>query len=141
VSIESDLQNVWPVGLLIRSVARELGFPEKEAHLLELAVVEAVNNTIQHAYGCQPGRNVTLSLQATPQELIMEIADDGAPILQNMLRQAASPVRTRECDFEAERGRGLSIITQVMDDVSYLGSEGRNSILMRKNLPRGPRGG
>jgi serine/threonine-protein kinase RsbW len=134
-SIDSDLRNVWPIGLLVRAVAKELGFPSRDAHLLELAVVEAVNNTIQHAYGCQPGRRVDFSLEATPQALIMEIADDGAPILQNILRQVANPAVAPKDATEAECGRGLTIIGRVMDDFSYSGKSGRNSILMRKNLP------
>ncbi len=135
--IHNDLGSVWLVGVLVRSVCAELGFLRKETHRMELAVVEAINNCIQHGYRDRQEGTVEIEMEITPELICLEIADEGEAILQSVLREAASGNSREFAAEERESGRGVEIIAEVMDSFVHLHEGGRNVLRMEKKRPRG----
>jgi serine/threonine-protein kinase RsbW len=130
--IDSQLRDVFLVGLSVRAIgAAALGGADG-AHALELCVVEAVNNAIEHAYGSQPGHPVEVRVALSAGELRVEVRDRG--------RSMDWPAAIAEMDAAArdplaEGGRGLLIMHSLMDRVAYArGQDGWNVLTLGKSV-------
>lgn len=111
---------------------------ERAAAQVELCIVEAVNNAIEHACGARPDMAVTLTVTRSAAALSIEVSDRGERMPAELLKPGA-PDRLdfdpRNIEGLPERGLGLAIIKQVMDDVSYRSEEGVNTLSLVLRLP------
>jgi anti-sigma regulatory factor (Ser/Thr protein kinase) len=85
------------------------GFAGTPVNELALCVVEAVNNSIEHAYGAIPGE-VTLTLAADHDSVRVVVSDRGAGPADDAITEPAA---------DAMRGRGRWIMSRWCDSVSY----------------------
>ncbi len=107
-------------------LAIEAGVNGRERILLPMAIVEAINNVIKHAYQWSPGRPILLEAHHCKQVLRVELRDQGLPM--------PLPLPSGEITDEgAESGRGWRIIRAVFPDVHYERMDGEN--LLRLRLP------
>jgi serine/threonine-protein kinase RsbW len=132
LTIESRFENAALVGVAVNRICREAGFSEQGAFEVELCVVEAVNNSIEHAYREEPGKEVVVELELNAQGLKVTVADTGRSLPAKMLPsvRAAPDQRARLADG----GRGLFIIRSMMDQVGYESASGKNVLSMSKKL-------
>ncbi len=140
-TIESEIGNVSLVAVALNRICLYLGLDVKSAGEVELCVTEAATNAVRHAYHDETGHTVTIQLEASRNRLQIEVADSGTPMsqeLQNMLGSGELTLRTQSDDFHLlnENGRGLRIIHDLMDQVSYERSDNFNSMKMTKNFER-----
>lgn len=92
LDIDSKLENVKLVGMAVNRLCC-LELSQAGCDEVELAVVEAVNNCIMHAYNKQPGNSVEVKFKIETQNILIEIMDSGSPIdasLKNELGAAFS---------------------------------------------------
>jgi PAS domain S-box-containing protein len=105
---------------LRRRLARFLhatGASEAEQYEVMLTICEAAGNAIEHAYG--PGdATYDVHVEFAAGELVATVRDSGS-------------WRERR---DEHRGRGLSIIEQLMDDVKVAAEEGGTAVTMRRRL-------
>jgi serine/threonine-protein kinase RsbW len=134
LSITSGLEHVWALGVTLKALCQHSGIPEYEASLMELAVVEAVNNCIEHAYENQPGRPVEVAIEIHENEAHFAISDQGKRL--EALPEATLEFNPREVDNLPEGGMGLYIINQVMDRVEYSYANGKNQLGLTKYFTR-----
>ncbi|MFZ5918242.1 MAG: ATP-binding protein [Chloroflexota bacterium] len=130
--IPSQLKYLTVVGACVAELCQHIeGLEDAEqmAYNVQLAVHEGVANVIQHAYDNQPGFQVTLVFTLKPFSFEIEIRDQGkgfdlaATIDQEMTQAERLESAMGEGDFSlelmGERQRGLLLMTQLMDEVSY----------------------
>lgn len=131
-AIDSRLENIGLVGLAVQTLCSDLGLNKVEAYRVQLCVVEAVTNVVKHAYNCQPGHEVTITISINPDRISFRIRDTGKA-LKLMSRK---PLEFDPADRAGlpERGMGLHIIRQVMDEVDYHTVDGTNILTMHKYL-------
>jgi serine/threonine-protein kinase RsbW len=101
------------IARMLESVASELA---QEKYNLELAAHELCANIVDHSYAGDVGRiaiTLTLQNQDATRRLIIETRDTGA--------RAFDPTRVADpqLDVLQMRGRGVWLITQLMDEVMY----------------------
>lgn len=130
LTIDSRLEHVFLIGLTVNKLCAAAGLSELEAYQVELSVVEAVNNAIEHGYACEPGHPVELRITVDPASLAFAIADQGITMPEN----AAAAVGTSDEPSLAEGGRGLLIMQSFMDAVIYEHRDGRNVRTLVKRL-------
>ncbi len=134
IKIESDLLQVRLVGLVISSVCSYLGMSENDSYQTELAVVEAVNNSIIHAYNEEPGHQVKIEVSIETDRIEFSIRDNGksmGPIWEKPLIE----LDHQHKENLPESGRGLFIIHQIMDSVQYhTKPDGTNTLTLTKEL-------
>lgn len=131
--IDSQLSDTVLVAMAVRGVCAMTSLTAEDINRLELCVVEAVNNAIEHAYGGKSGSpvDVELTLTATS-SLQIAVIDRGSA----MAWPPASGLQTTEdLDVWLTCGRGLSIVDRLMDDVRYETASGRNRLVMIRQLP------
>ncbi len=121
-TIESDMKNVSLVGMTINKLCSLIPFSEAEAYQVELCVVEAVNNCIEHAYGNQKGHQVEIVFAIETDKLVVNVCDTGKSMDKKTLEKVdASQLNIDPNNFHtmAEQGRGLPIMKQIMDTITY----------------------
>ena len=139
LAIDSDLSNVTLVAVAVNRICLELGLDTLRAGQIELCIAEAATNAIRHAYHGKPGHQVAVSLSADNGELLVEVSDTGTvmpPEHQQTLRSGSKAWDGQPVDRRSlpEGGRGLEIIHQVMDRVSYVSEDGHNRLIMAARL-------
>jgi serine/threonine-protein kinase RsbW len=133
--IESRLEAVPLLGQVACLLCTAAGFTPVEGSEVEVCVVEAVNNSIQHAYQGDPGRSVELEITLLPGQLIFDVWDSGTPAdaaRMNADHRGALDVHLDCVKDISESGRGLAIIQEVMDSCEYTPGTERNRFRMTK---------
>lgn len=110
---------------LLAEVFAEHGIDGRDSMQFELAVVEIGANIIEHS---RSGEEVTLRLEVEVAADRMEArySDDGNPVRVD-LDAVALP------DDFAERGRGLAIAINVLDELAYRRADGKNHWRLVRN--------
>jgi serine/threonine-protein kinase RsbW len=125
--VDSRLENVCRVARSARLIGAGAGFDDDAGRAIELCVVEAMNNAIEHAYAGEPGHLVEIGLACAPPTAVrIEVRDRGRTMDWTSVCARADAYAP---DF-AERGRGVVIIRSLMQDVSYCTVRGWNVLSM-----------
>ena len=136
-TIESNLKNVFLIGLAVNNIASYIGFNDLESYRLELCVVEALNNAIIHAYNKEAGNTVEVIFKIYPDRLVLDVLDTGKPMRGHLLKR--NDISSLECVPDdpgsiPEGGRGLAIMKAIMDSVEYKTECGKNRLTMTKRI-------
>lgn len=134
LKIESDLDNVRILGMAVNKVCESLELDEVIRAHIELCVVEAVTNSIRHAYEGESGHEITVRVVADPERLEILVIDSGNPVPED--RQDAPELLLDQDDPESvtEGGRGLFLIHTIMDEIDFGRDAGVNTLRMVKRL-------
>jgi anti-sigma regulatory factor (Ser/Thr protein kinase) len=95
-------------------------------HLIdcELALVEACNNAVEHCNGGTQNLPILVEILCDAQQTELRVTDH-TPGFE-------WPAQTALPDAGSESGRGLFLITAVMDYAGYFRGRGENILVMRK---------
>lgn len=119
----ADLDWVGTVLERLTAVAAQAGLQGLPAMLLPSAVVEAINNIIEHAYGNRGGGPIHLRIDHDAAALTVELRDRGAPM--------PLPLPSGDLpDDAADSGRGWRIIRSVFPRVIYQREDGENRLTL-----------
>jgi serine/threonine-protein kinase RsbW len=122
---------------ITRDLGRRMKFTEDALNEIELGVVEAVNNVVEHAYGFDAARQVVFTLEpdATDTTLTLTIRDQGRSMPEGLLeRSAIAEIDEDDRENLPERGMGLALVKMTMDHVDYRTEEQCNVLTMVKRV-------
>ncbi len=128
--IPAELEQIQKVSENIEQCMKSHGWGEDAILDVQLAVEEAVTNTILHGYDGTSG-TIAIRIETTAHHIAVEIADD-AP--------AFDPLSVPEPDVSADLeerqigGLGIFLIRRVMDEVSYRYEKNKNILVMEKKI-------
>jgi serine/threonine-protein kinase RsbW len=130
--LEATLQkNPW-VAQLVRGMCQLVGCADATADEVALAVAEALNNCVEHAYRGALRCPVDLRCERVGPQLVLRIQDHGNPMPEAVRARLSQPPRARA--HWGERGRGIDIILCSMDSAEYATVEGTNTLTLRRTL-------
>ena len=111
----------------VKETARVHGFDDEAVHDVILAVDEACQNVIRHAYGHSPDGIIDLEIRRDGDALIILLHDHADPV-------DVSKIKPRDLDDVRPGGLGTHLMQEVMDEVMFLPSppEGGNLLRMMK---------
>ena len=132
LTIDSQFRNVFLVGLAVQRICLSIPLSEQSAYEMEMAVVEAVNNSIEHACHNQPGYPITIRMNLSEDRITFVVSDGGEAV--EYFREMP-PLEGRGLAQPAERGRGVQIMLALMDEVGYRTDGNSNLLTMIKYLP------
>lgn len=136
LAIPSELAAVRFAGAALRGVLGEAGWEPDQVSSIELCMVEAINNAIEHAYQERSGHQVWVTLELTVGALELTVVDRGVAMPPEILERTRASLAAREEESDgamselAEGGYGLSLILQLMEAVSYRSERGENRLAM-----------
>jgi len=128
IDIQSDPSTVPRLQDRLMELAADTELDEMTGFQFSVAIVEAVNNCIAHAYRGEAGHPVTLYWIPGEGFVTVEIRDRGIP----MPTPLPNPVTTAQ--VEAESGRGWYIIREWTDEVAYERADGENVLTLTRRL-------
>ena len=102
LSISSNPQDVEQLLTSLEDLLAKSRLDDMSAFHLRCAVIEVVNNCIQHAYLHKTGQPIRVSYQLDYDRVKIVVSDRGHAFLE--------PEETSEADPMSESGRGLQII-------------------------------
>ena len=144
LAIDSRPECIELLSLALRGLCGLTALPPLAIAEIDLAMVEAVNNAVEHAYRGEPGHSVVVELRLSPGCLGLSVRDRGEPMDPWRLAgsaEIAEPDRADPATWRP-RGRGLAIIKSCMDSVEYQIQDGANILVMSRKLDRaGPGSG
>jgi len=132
--VPSSTENLALIRDFVSKIGAQAGLDESEVAKLELAVDEACANVIEHAYGSDSTREVTVKATIDDDAVSIEIVDTGrgfdpAKIEQAKLDQLISKRKSG--------GLGMRLIQTLMDEVQYEIVPGqKNELRMVKRLKK-----
>jgi serine/threonine-protein kinase RsbW len=122
--VPTDLQVVEEaVDLIARHcLASGLG-PRAARFNLRVALSEALSNAIVYGNGLDPSKSVDVRIEVANQDIAVHVCDQGSGFDHSAVPDPTLPDRIDRID-----GRGLFLIRQLVDDVSF--NDRGNSICM-----------
>lgn len=132
IHVPSSTENLVMIREFVTSIGTQAGLPPTEVAKLETAVDEACANVIEHAYGSDVTKEV--SVRATLDDAILEIF-----VIDTGIGFDPTSVEQKELDkLVAARksgGLGMRLIRSLMDEVHYQMIPGqKNELRMVKRL-------
>ncbi len=135
LEIDSDLRNTTLMAMAVRGLCTMTSLSETDVNRVELCLVEIVNNAIEHAYNNESDHTVEAMIRLTKQQLQIMISDWGTPIPDGCLSVNEPGLSDPELpETLMVSGRGLYLVTTLMDSVEYSSDQGKNSLTMIKAL-------
>jgi serine/threonine-protein kinase RsbW len=96
----------------------------------DLALTEACANVVKHAYGKEKGDLEIVMRVEEAKYVDIEVADWGVGFGPDF------HVKDKPAPINAESGRGIFIISKLMDTLEFKNAEGRNSLLFHKTIEK-----
>ena len=134
--IDSQFEQVRLLGSAVRGIGQELNLPTEQVSQLELILVEAVNNVIEHAYELQPGRDIKVRVECEPASQIkIIISDNGLSLPVNKIdSHQPNTANFPEPESLPEGGWGLGLIKLLADSLHYEQDHRGNHLHVCKQL-------
>jgi serine/threonine-protein kinase RsbW len=115
LSIPADFEAMAHVVDTISDVLQRREVPEQKRLEIALALQEALANAIVHGCGNDPSKEVRCRVQSDPQaHIVITVTDPGPGFRPEVV---ADPNRPE--NLYADHGRGVFLIRQLMDEVSF----------------------
>ncbi len=131
--VPSRFADVRLLGISVRALFKELLFDSSLTYQLELAVVEAGNNIVHHAYQKNGKYFFHMEFAVTKKQVSCTFIDQGKS--KDFLAESHTLDPCVDPAFLLENHRGVCLICEIMDEVDYT-QKGKNNILtIKKNLP------
>jgi anti-sigma regulatory factor (Ser/Thr protein kinase) len=132
--VPSSTENLALIRDFVSGIGAQVGFDENEIARLALAVDEACANVIEHAYGSDTTREVTVRALVEEGEIHFDIIDTG----KHFDPSKVTPQSVEELVKQRRSGGlGLRLIRTIMDDVQYRIVPGEmNELRMTKRLKK-----
>ena len=111
-----------------------LGFEERHQNSILIAVAEAINNIVEHAFAGLGTGQVTLTCRQDPEAFSVVLEDNGNPLPGLQLPDGIAANVDQPLSQMPEGGFGWFLIRQLADSVFYDRNEGRNHLVLSFHL-------
>jgi len=129
--LDNRLEAIAPAAEEIERFCQRHGVPAAAIGHLNLALDEALTNTISYAWPTGGDHQMTVMLTIGANDIEAEISDDG--IAFNPL-QVPPPELESVLDDRPVGGLGVHFVKTLMDSAAYRREHGRNVLVLRKSL-------
>jgi serine/threonine-protein kinase RsbW len=130
LEIPSDVRYIERVVELVAMQCAQFSYPARQCRLnIPVALSEALSNAILRGNGERAGAHVQVKIDVTQERLILEVLDEGLGFdFENCLIDPTEPD-----NLEREDGRGLYLMTRLMDRIERFSNQGN---VVRMTLKR-----
>ena len=134
-TLDSSIESVDRLEQTAEEVARKAGMDEDEIFRISMAVREAAVNAVLHGNCYSPEKRIFASFEATSEDLVIQIADQGKGLNPDTLPDPLSPE-----NLLRGSGRGIFLIRSFMDEVEFRQLHPGTELILIKHLKTTPTG-
>lgn len=131
--VPARFEDVRLIGFSVHALFSNLGFSNVETYQLELAVTESANNIVKHSYQFKENMYIDMKFTTTDKQVSCTFVDTGK--FENFLKNNGLSDIANDTSLLPPDSRGICIICEVMDEVSYRRSNSKNILKLVKYLP------
>lgn len=131
IIIDNNIDEIIRITQFIEELGLTLQLPSGITMSVNLAIEEAISNIIRHAYPLGKQSDIILRVNISPGLLTFLIIDDGLSFDPS---QKTSTEETVPLEQRLTEGLGLFLIRRTMDEIEYNVIEGRNHLVLKKNI-------
>lgn len=131
ITLHNDIAEVTLLSEFVEKVAEELGLNVSDTMNINLALEEAVVNVMNYAYPQGVTGEILVEFTSDGQKLVCTIKDAGTPFDPT---QKEDPDTTLSAEERPIGGLGIFLVKQLMDEVHYAYTEGKNVLTLEKKL-------
>ena len=107
---------------------RRMGLPEARAGDVQIALAEAVNNVVEHAYADAAPGDVSIGYSLDAKQLWVSIRDAGLPLPNKNLTTGQPADLSVPLEDLPEGGFGWFLIRELTSDIKYERDNGNNRL-------------
>lgn len=126
------LEDARLLGISVHALFQNLGFDKMTTYQLELAIIESANNIVKHAKLAKNKAQINMKFAVVSNKVVCTFVDQGKPI-DFLLKNSQEDTCTYVSQLPVSK-RGLAIVCEVMDTVSYKRTNGKNVLTLVKYL-------
>lgn len=112
--ISSELINIDRVRLFLKEIYIDFRLNMNSFNHVFLGISEAVNNAVLHGNKLNPEKNVIIRADLLGNQMHIEVEDEGEGFCESILFDPTLPG-----NIKYEHGRGIFIIRQLADEISF----------------------
>ena len=112
--IESRLEKLQCADNMTEKVAKAVGLDKDMKDNLAIAVTEAVGNAIMHGNRQDPCKSVSIEFKYNEKQIEVTVSDEGSGFDLKSIKNPLLPE-----NLLRENGRGIFILSELMDKVDY----------------------
>ena len=133
VVVANDISELDRLHQSVSQFCREHGLSSEIEGDLSLAIEEIVVNVIRYGHPEGGKHEIVVWLSLEQDCVIATVEDDGLPFnpLEAPEPDLDSPIETRPIG-----GLGIHLVRNITDGLEYRRNEGRNRVVIRKQVPR-----
>jgi serine/threonine-protein kinase RsbW len=131
MSLPAEAEYIDVVRFTLYGIATRLGFSFEEIEDLKVAVSEACNNAVIHAYGPDSAGCIDIRFEPLPSGLRIIVKDQGSSFDSRQKLEQSSSLHNRELRETNIGGLGLYLMQALMDEVEVKSSNGTEVILTK----------
>ena len=121
-----------PVIDFVEGELEQLDCPPKALYQIEVAIEEILVNIVSYAgLSNEDGVEIRCEVLEDPLRVVIQFLDGGVPFDP---LAAGDPDISTEGLMQREGGLGIFMVKKMMDDVSYVYEDGKNTLTILKNL-------
>ncbi|MFK7696285.1 anti-sigma B factor RsbW [Paenibacillus sp. HJGM_3] len=137
--IPADAGYVDVVRLCLYGLASKSGFSYEEIEDMKVAVAEACNNAVLHAYPVHEAGVIDISFEPEDSQFTIVVKDSGLSFNPLPALEQAAPIRAERPQELREGGLGLYLMQALMDEVTVENDHGTIVKLVKYKTNGSPR--
>lgn len=132
--ISSELSQVVKASEVLHQFGQDHKLDEGLTAQLELILVEAINNIIEHAYQSEAGHPVHVDFDFVEGQVLMTLQDEGIAVPEKikLINESTSPMP--DVADLPEGGWGLGLINMLADRIEFSVKDGMNVLVLGKQV-------
>ncbi len=114
--VKCQTKNLRKIRTFVENTLRELQIPEKDRHLLIVAVDEVCANRIIHSNHCDHTHEIQVTIRREVDEVIFEITDQGETF---NVAEYKEPTLEHIIKEKKTGGLGLILVKRIIDHIQF----------------------
>lgn len=131
LEIPAEPEYIDVVRYTLYGIAANYGFSYEAIEDMKVAVSEAVNNAVLHAYTDADTQKVDVRFETFAEGIQISVKDYGASFDTASVRFRAKPVEESDIQQVSAGGLGIYLMQALMDEVQVISKEGTEVILTK----------
>ena len=132
ITVPANDEDPTPVIDFVEEALEEHDCPPRALYQIEVAIEEILVNIVSYAGLSEAdGVEIRCEVLEDPLRVVVQFLDGGIPF--DPLAKA-DPDTSPEAIMDREGGLGIFMVKKMMDDVSYVYENGKNTLTILKNL-------